>query len=77
MATELEKVVKHALALPGRDRLCVARQLLESIEPEVDEEVERAWEDEIVQRIARIDSGTATGRFWEEIKKEFDSGLRR
>ena len=67
----------QALSLPGTERLSVARRLLESIEPEVDQEVERAWEEQIVERIARIDAGTATGRPWEEIKKEFDSGLRR
>ncbi len=69
MATELEKVVEQALSLPGLERLSVARQILESVEPEVSEEVERAWEEEIIKRIHKIDSGTASGRSWEEIKK--------
>jgi Putative addiction module component len=39
--------------------------------------VERAWEDEIIKRIEKIDSGTAVGRSWEEIKQDFDSRLMR
>jgi putative addiction module component (TIGR02574 family) len=77
MATELEKVVEQALALPGIERLSVARRILESVEPEASAEVERAWEEEIVRRIEQIDSGTATGRSWEEIKNDFDSRFRR
>jgi putative addiction module component (TIGR02574 family) len=77
MATELEKVVEQALSLPGLERLSVARRILESVEPEASQEVERAWEEEIIKRVERIDSGTASGRSWEEIKNDFDSRFRR
>ena len=77
MATELEKVVEQALSLPGPERLSVARRILESVEPEVSAEVERAWEEEIIKRVEKIDSGTANGRSWEEIRKDFDSGFQR
>jgi len=50
---------------------------LESVEPEAKEEVERAWEEEIIRRVEKIDSGTASGRSWEEIKKDFDSRFKR
>ncbi len=75
MATELEKVVEQALSLPGLERLSVARRILESVEPEASEEVELAWEAEIIKRVEKIDSGTGTSRSWEEIKKDFDSRL--
>jgi putative addiction module component (TIGR02574 family) len=77
MTTELEKVVEQALSLPGLERLSLVRRILESVEPEANEEVERAWEDEIIKRIEKIDSGTAVGRSWEEIKQDFDSRLMR
>ena len=77
MAAELEKVVEQALSLPGLERLSVARRILESIEPQASEEVERAWEEEIVKRVEKIDSGTAEFRPWEEIKKDFDSRFPR
>jgi putative addiction module component (TIGR02574 family) len=77
MATELEKVVEQALLLPGLERLSVARRILESVEPEASQAVERAWEEEIVKRIEKIDSGTGSGRPWEEIKKDFDARFPR
>lgn len=77
MATELEKVIEQALSLPGSERLSVARRILESVEPETSEEVERAWEQEIVKRVEQIESGTASYRSWEEIKKDFDSRFPR
>ena len=55
------------------ERLSVVRQILESVEPELSAEVERAWEEEIIKRVEKIDSGSASGRSWEEIKKDFDS----
>jgi putative addiction module component (TIGR02574 family) len=73
MAIEAEKVLAQALSLPESERLSVARRLLESVEIEV----ECAWEDEIVKRIAQIDAGTAVGRPWEEIKKDFHSRFGR
>jgi len=73
MATEMDKVIERALSLSGQERLFVARRILESVEPEASEEVERAWEEEIIQRIEKIDSGSANGRSWEEIKKDFDA----
>ena len=77
MAAELERVLEQALSLPGLERLSVARRILESVEPEVGEEVERAWEAEIIKRVEKIDSGTAKFRAWEEIKKDFDSRFSR
>jgi putative addiction module component (TIGR02574 family) len=77
MATELEKVVEQALSLPGLERLSVARQILESVEPQASEEVERAWEEEIVKRVEKLDCGTAKFRPWEEIKQDFDSRFPR
>lgn len=77
MATELEKVVDQALSLPGLERLSVARRILESVEPQASEAVDRAWEEEIVKRVEKIDSGTAKFRPWEQIKKDFDSRFPR
>jgi len=77
MAIEVEKVLEQALSLPQKERLSLARRLLESVEPEFDAEVERAWEEEIVKRIAQIDLGTAVGRSWEEVKGDFHSRFGR
>ncbi len=76
MVTDLEKLAKQALSLPSAERLSLARRLLESAEPEIDDEIERAWEEEIERRIAEIDNGTAKGRSWKEIKQDFDARFR-
>jgi putative addiction module component (TIGR02574 family) len=77
MATEMEKVVEQALSLPGQERLFVVRRILESVEPEASEEVERAWEEEIIKRVEKIDSGSVSGRSWDEIKRDFDARFRK
>ena len=53
----LDKVLVHALALPGHDRIQLARKLLESVD-----EAELSVEDEaeLVRRIDEIESGGET-----------------
>jgi putative addiction module component (TIGR02574 family) len=57
MPATLDAVAKDALVLTRDERLILARQLLISVEPNVDEESEAAWEEEIGQRIHRFDAG--------------------
>ncbi|MCI0744910.1 MAG: addiction module protein [Verrucomicrobia subdivision 3 bacterium] len=68
-----ENVAEQALSLSVAERLRLASELLQSIEPQKTAEIERAWEEEIQRRIAQIDSGKATGRAWDDIKRDFDS----
>lgn len=73
MPSAFEAVANQALSLAPEDRIRLANELLESVEPETSAEVEQAWEQEIVRRIAQIDAGAARGRAWEDIKRDFDS----
>ena len=59
MPATLDEVVHDALVLPPEQRLALARQLLESVDLEPEPGAEAAWEAEIVQRIARAESGTS------------------
>jgi putative addiction module component (TIGR02574 family) len=77
VASIFENVAEQALSLSASERLRLANELLQSVEPQTSEEAERAWEEEIERRIARIDSGEAKGRSWEEIKRDFDSRYGR
>ena len=77
MATAFENVAEQARALSASERLRLVTELLQSVEPEMSEDVDRAWEEEIQRRISRIDSGQATGRTWDEIKKDFESRYGR
>ena len=77
MASSFENVAGQALSLSARERLRLATELLESVEPRGSEDIERAWEEEIQRRIADIDSGKAEGRAWDDIKRDFDSRYGR
>ena len=73
MPSAFETIANQALSLAPEERIRLANELLESVEPESSAEVEQAWEQEILRRIAEIDAGNARGRPWEDIKREFDS----
>jgi putative addiction module component (TIGR02574 family) len=73
MPSTFNSVAEQALSLRAEDRIRLATELLQSVEPEAGDEVERAWEQEILRRIAQIDSGDARGRSWDDIKRDFDS----
>jgi len=77
MANTFEKVAEQALSLTVLERLRLATELLESVEPRGGADTERAWEEEIQRRIADIDSGKATGRDWEDVKRDFDGRYGR
>jgi putative addiction module component (TIGR02574 family) len=68
-----EIVVEQALSLTAKERLRLATELLESVEPGARAEVDLAWEEQIERRIGQVDSGEAKGRPWADIKKDFDS----
>ncbi|MEM9478870.1 MAG: addiction module protein [Verrucomicrobiota bacterium] len=57
MQDTLEAVSEPALELPPDQRLTLARRLLESVDLEPDPSAPAAWENEIAQRIKRLDSG--------------------
>ena len=61
MATPFENVAEQALSLSASERLRLATELLESIEPQRSDDIERAWEEEIQRRIADVDSGGVQG----------------
>ena len=57
MVITRETLTNEALTLPPDQRMTLARQLLESVEPVQTPEVAAAWEAEIARRIARYRSG--------------------
>ena len=77
MATPFENVAEQAMSLPAPERIRLATELLESIEPEGSEEIEHAWEEEIQRRLAEVKSGNVKARAWADIKRDFDSRYHR
>ena len=67
MSRRADKLFEDAQALPDEERAILALQLLDSVgEPEP--EIERAWSDEVRQRLADIDAGRTRLAPWDEAK---------
>jgi putative addiction module component (TIGR02574 family) len=76
MSSLNEELVQRARALPPEDRARLAEELLASLSEDGDSELEAAWDEEIRQRIAEIESGTARLIPAEEVFAEIRQMLR-
>jgi putative addiction module component (TIGR02574 family) len=68
MSHDAAEILKVALALPIEARAALADSLLESVDSEVDEDAEAAWQREIARRVAELDSGAVTPISWAEVR---------
>jgi putative addiction module component (TIGR02574 family) len=68
MSTPVADLFRQASAFNEHDRATLARLLLESLEHEVDEDVETAWQEEIERRLAELDTNSVERVPWEEVK---------
>jgi putative addiction module component (TIGR02574 family) len=57
-----EEIKVKALELSDKDRAELAHLLLVSLDEDMEEGVEAAWDEELDKRVREIDSGQATGR---------------
>lgn len=58
-------------------KLELAAELIESLDPETDEDAEAAWAAEIERRAARARSGEDTGTPWPEVRERLERGLTK
>jgi len=77
MPREAAQILNEALELPPEQRAALADSLLNSLDTEVDAEVEQAWQDEIERRIESVRNGTAEMVPWEEVQARLLSRLKR
>ena len=68
MTTHVAELFEKASVLSESDRATLAGLLIESLESEVDPEVEEAWRLEIERRMAELDSGAVETVPWEVVK---------
>jgi putative addiction module component (TIGR02574 family) len=68
MTQETAELLKQALALPEKDRADLAASLIDSLDSEVDVEVEAAWQEEIRSRIEDIRTGKVQTVSWEMVR---------
>lgn len=77
MSSSARKVLEQALALPEADRRRVAEALLDSIPRESQQEIERAWRDEVLRRIEEVRRGEVEPEPWSEVKQRMRETLDR
>lgn len=68
MSIPVGELFRQASELDEHDRATLAGLLLESLEHEVDEEIESAWEEAIERRLAELDAGSVKLIPWNEVK---------
>jgi putative addiction module component (TIGR02574 family) len=67
------KLLKDALSLPPEGRAALAGTLIESLDEEVDEDAEQAWEKEIRRRLREIDTGAVRLMSWADVRRRLRS----
>jgi putative addiction module component (TIGR02574 family) len=73
---DIETIRREALTLPPEVRAELAEQLLSSLEPLSDAEIEQLWFSEAARRAAEIDSGKAKRYSADEVRAQARSLLR-
>jgi len=69
MNTQTQQLYENALQLPDRERADLAARLIESLDPEIDDDVGTAWDAEIRRRIDELDRGAVTAVPWPEARR--------
>lgn len=75
MPRALEDVAREAMDLTSRERLALAKLLLESAEAAADPDAEAAWDAEIRERIRAVDEGRVTGIAHEDVMRAAERRL--
>jgi putative addiction module component (TIGR02574 family) len=70
MTQETQNLLQKALALTENERAESARTLISSLETVVDQDVDAAWQQEIIRRADDLRLGKAVTIPWEEVKKK-------
>jgi putative addiction module component (TIGR02574 family) len=68
MARLAKDIVKAAIQLPENERVLVVEELLASLEPGTDKDVDAAWAAEIERRSREIKAGTVRPLSWKQVR---------
>jgi putative addiction module component (TIGR02574 family) len=71
------QLLEDALKLGTQERAALAAELIESLDPETDEDAEAAWAEEISQRAARARSGEDPGTPSADVRERVERGLAK
>ena len=74
---QASELLKKALTLPDHERAELAGNLLDSLDPAVDEDAEAAWQEEITRRLAEVETGKVKTIPWDEVRRKGQVLLNR
>lgn len=77
MVMDPKQLLAEALQLPPEERAALAGELIQSLDPEVDEDAEAAWSVEIRRRLERLDAGLANTVPWADARRRILAAARR
>jgi putative addiction module component (TIGR02574 family) len=77
MAARFDEIAATAMKLPEHERVRLARELMASVEGEIDADVEALWLAEAERRLEELRSGKVQGVPAEEAFAKARSALRR
>ena len=75
MSKALEKVTREAVLLPRHQRLALARFLIELDDSSADDDVDRAWDAEICERVRAVEEGRTAGIPYDQALARIDKSL--
>jgi putative addiction module component (TIGR02574 family) len=70
-------VLLEALRLPPEERAAIAGELIQSLDTEVDVDVEAVWSAEIRARLDQVDAGLAKTVGWPEARRRIHAAAGR
>ena len=73
---DARELLKKALALPDKERADLDGSLIDSLDDNVDENAEAAWQEEIVRRLEDVQSGKVKTTSWDEVRQKGRTLLR-
>ena len=74
MTDKTQVIVEQALKLSPTERADVAEQLLASLDETLDSDVEKAWQEEVQQRLQQVERGEVKTIPWEEVQRRLRHG---
>lgn len=74
---EAIELIQAAMKLPQAERREIAEQLLDSLSPFEDPEIEEAWANELRRRLEDFKKSGEEGIPWEEVKRQGQEIIRK
>ena len=65
-------LLEHALSLPEPERAKIAARLLESLDEEIQDDIDAAWAAEIERRCAAVDDGSLATSEWSDVRARIE-----